>query len=486
MTDPSHSAADASLTKRIAVVGGGIAGLAAAQRLLTLAPTAEVALFEASGRLGGVLRTDRVDGYLIERSADNFITNLPWGLELCRELGIESELLPTDPQRRKALVVSRGKLHPVPAGFQLLTPSQAWPLATSPLLSFGGKLRMAAEYFVPRRSPGLTDESLESFAVRRLGREAYERLVQPLVSGIFTADPRKLSMRAALPKFWEVEQRYGGLIRAARATGGDEKTSMREASGARYGMFVAPRDGMGRIVDALAAKFPAGSVRLNTPVARLRRDGELWQLTTSAGDAQAFDAVVVALPAPQAAKLLADVDAPLADDLGRIEYAGATIAISGYRLEQIANPLECFGFVVPDVEKRDILAASFSSRKFPGRAPEGCVLVRTFLGGALRRDLLEIDDAEVRRIVRRELGELIGAKGEPHLFEVARWNGAMPQYHVGHVDLVERIETRAAALPGLALVGNAYRGVGVPQCVHGARTAVERILGVKPSRGSKG
>ena len=206
------------------------------------------------------------------------------------------------------------------------------------------------------------------------------------------------------------------------------------------------------------------------------RGDHVYRILIDGGTPESFDAVIVAVGAPHAARLLATADAELAGDLGKIEYAGATIAVGGYKLDQIANPLNAFGFVVPEVERRDILAASFSSRKFPGRAPDGCVLIRTFLGGAMRPDLVEASDAEIRKIVARELGEILGLRGEPHLWEIVRWNKAMPQYHLGHVDLVDRIEARVAATPGLALAGNAYRGVGVPQCIRSGRAAAERIV----------
>jgi oxygen-dependent protoporphyrinogen oxidase len=458
------------------VIGGGIAGLAAAHRLVTLEPSTEVALFEGADRVGGVLRTDSIDGYLVERSADSFVTNLPGAITVCRELGLEDELIETEASRRKAWVVRGGKLYPVPAGFQLMTPSQIWPLATSPLLSVGGKLRMMGEYFVRPRTDGV-DESLESFVVRRLGREAFDRLVQPLVAGIFTADPTKLSMRAALPKFCELEAKHGGLIRAARRAGAAEKAEQRGASGARYGLFVAPRRGIGQLVDALSAALPAGAIRLNAAVARLEKTAGGWSAVTADGGAEAFDAVVVALPAPHAARLLAGVNASLSAELAGIPYAGASIVLSGYELKQIEKPLDAFGFVVPEIERRSILAASFSSRKFPGRAPEGCVLIRTFVGGATQPELMRKSDDELRGIVARELGELIGARGAPHLSLVQRWEGAMPQYHVGHVDRVKRIDERVAALDGLQLAGNAYRGVGIPQCIASGRSAAERVMG---------
>ena len=293
-----------SKPRRIAIVGGGITGLAAAHRLATLAPDVEIALFEASERVGGILQTERRDGYLIEHSADSFVTNVPWGLELCRELGIEGTLLPTEPTRRKAMVVHDGKLVPVPAGFQLLTPSPAEALLATPLLSDEGKRRVLAEESVALRVPAAgvelgsadDDESLESFAVRRLGRECYDRIVQPLVGGIFTADPAKLSMRAALPRFLDLEAKFGSLTAArGRAAGDEEGTSpaggalsatsaaevQDKSAGARYGLFVAPRDGMQTIVDALVAKLPTGVIRLNAPLDRIEHVSStgVWKLT---------------------------------------------------------------------------------------------------------------------------------------------------------------------------------------------------------------
>jgi protoporphyrinogen/coproporphyrinogen III oxidase len=226
----------------------------------------------------------------------------------------------------------------------------------------------------------------------------------------------------------------------------------------------------------VAAALPPGCIRLNTPVTSLARKSAGWSVSFAGGEVATFDAVVVALPAPQAAKLLGDVDGPLATELAAIPYAGASIVVSGYELKQIEKPLDAFGFVVPEIERRDILAASFSSRKFPGRAPEDCVLIRTFVGGATRPDLIGKSDDELRTLVARELGELIGARGAPHLSLVRRWYGAMPQYHVGHVDRIRRIDERAAGLPGLQLAGNAYRGVGIPQCITSGRTAAEQLL----------
>ncbi|HUY91339.1 MAG TPA: protoporphyrinogen oxidase [Pirellulales bacterium] len=476
MTDSLSTSPPPSSPRRFAVIGGGISGLAAAHRLTELDPAAEIALFEAGEKLGGVLQTSRCDGYLLDHSADNFITNVPWALDLCRRIGLENELVPTRATSRRAFVVRGGKLYQVPEGFSLMAAAKIWPVLATPILGPWGKLRLALEYFVSRRTDE-SDESLASFARRRLGKQVFERLVQPLVAGIYTADAERLSLAAALPRFREMERQHGSLIRAAHFEAKRGAKADAQASGARYSLFVAPREGLASLVDAIARRLPAGCVRLNSPVERLRQRPEGgWDVTVAGQhEPERFSAVIVAAPAPAAAKLLKGVDDELAADLAEIPYAGSAIALAGYRREQIAHALDGFGFVVPELEHRKILAASFSSIKFDGRAPEGRVLIRVFFGGAGHPEMVDLPDDELKKIVGRELAELLGAKCEPELFQVCRWGAKMPQYHVGHVELVRCIEERARALPDFALAGNAYHGVGVPQCIHSGEQAAERM-----------
>jgi protoporphyrinogen/coproporphyrinogen III oxidase len=466
-------------TPRIAVIGGGISGLAAAHRLYELNPAAQVTLFEASGRLGGVLHTERRDGYLIERSADMFTTREPWALDLCRRIGIESELIETTKQHRRAFVVHKGKLVPVPEGFTLMSPAKVWPILKTPLLSPLGKLRLAWEYFTPKK-PDESDESLQSFVTRRFGREAFDRLIQPLIGGIYTADPSQLSMQATLPQFVEMERKAGSLIAGVRRqkSGAGFQPAQKTGSGARYGMFLAPRDGMQCLVDAIAAKLPPEVVRLNTRVERISRttDDSRWRIEFAGQAPQEFDSVILAAPAPVSGKLLAGIDAELSRLVSGIPQAGCNVALLGFRRDQIAHPLDGFGFVVPTIENRRIIAGSFSSVKFPGRAPEGKVLLRVFIGGALQPELLSLQDAETCDLVLAELRDLLGVSGEPEFCDIAHWHGAMPQYHVGHLEKVRQIEERAAAIPGLALAGNSFHGVGVPFCIHDGEQAAERTM----------
>ena len=487
------------------MIGGGISGLAAAHRITELLPDAELALFEASDRLGGVLDTANIEGFLVERSADNFLTKLPAAVDLCRRLGMVDELLPTDESRRRALVVRGGRLLPIPDGFYLMSPRKLAPLLASSILTVRGKMRLLGEPLVPRGAHA--DESVASFVRRRLGNEVFERLVQPLVAGIYTADPEKLSMAATMPEFLAQERETGSLLRATlrrrttetQRTGHFRRTGhfsgqltddvpltdADSASGARYGLFAAPKNGMISLVTAIASRLPSGTIHLHAPVTTVEpRADNQWRIgfaptathrQSEIGSPQAFDALIVALPAHAAAELVCSWDGGLAAELSAIEYAGCAVVSLGFAGRQIAQPLDAFGFVVPQVENRRIIAASFASLKFAGRAPADHVLVRAFIGGALQPELAELPDAGLRQLALDELSDLLGIEGQPVMTDIARWPRSMPQYHVGHLERVALIEQLAARHRGLALAGNAYHGVGIPQCIESGEWAAARI-----------
>jgi len=466
--------------RRVVVIGGGISGLAAAARLAAIDPALELTLLEAGDRLGGILETERRDGYLVERSADNFISQPTWAMDFCRQIGFADQLIPTSDEHRGALVVNRGRLVRVPEGFMLLAPARLWPLVTTPLLSPLGKLRLLCEPWVRRRT-GDDDESLAAFARRRLGRETFERIVQPLAAGIYTADPEKLSLRATLPRFIEMERRFGSLIRGARkqqaAAAAESAAGDGRSSGARYSLFVTPREGMSSMVAAVAGSLPPGTVRLACPAEAIAPDPSGgWQVRI-AGSAQslACEGLIVATPAAPAARLVETFDPALGGELAGIESASTAVVVLAYRRAQIGRALDGFGFVVPAIERRRILSGSFSSVKFPGRAPQDAVLIRVFLGGACQGELVDLDDKRLVQIAGEELTELIGAQGAPLWSEVVRWRRAMPQYHLGHGDRVARIEQAVERWPGLALAGNAYHGVGIPHCIHSGELAAERV-----------
>lgn len=498
----SHSSPEQEVPKHLAVIGGGISGLAAAYRLSKLAPNAQLTLLEGCDRLGGVLETRQADGVLIERGADSFITRLPGGVDLCRELGIDDQLMSTNEEHRRALVVRGGKLHPVPEGFVIMRPERLVPLVFSPVLSLCAKLRVLTEPWRGRPSgvhePDF-DESVASFARRRLGKEAFERLVQPLLAGIYTADPEKLSLAATMPDFLKSEREHGSLLRAVwdarkkkrknRSNGsaspnkqpgpqGDQKSTAAKDTGARYSMFVTPRGGLQSMIAAVAEQLPAGTVRLGCRASNVSREADgKWTIHTEQGEQIGpLDGVIVATPAPHAAKLVAQLDSPLSELLEQIDYAGASVVSLIYRRDQIANPLDSFGFVVPAVEGRRIVAASFPSVKFPGRIPEDRVVIRVFLGGAIQPELLALPDDQLTEVATSELAKLLGIRGEPLLVDIARWDDKMPQYHVGHVKLIDAIDKQTAAHAGLELAGNAYRGVGIPQCIQSGQAAAQRLV----------
>ncbi len=461
---------------RIAIIGGGIAGLAAAHRAVELNPACAIALFESGPRVGGVLSTVHRDGFQVERSADNFITTIPWGIDLCKRLGLESQLIQTNPAYRRTFVVRRGHMHRLPDGFLMMAPTQMWPLAVTPILSPLGKLRSAMEYFIPPRQSE-EDESMAAFVRRRLGREAFERLVEPLVSAVYAADLEQLSLMATLSRFREMEREHGSLIRAMRRQMKARPKGVSE-SGARYSMFVTLREGLSSMVEAIAARLPPGCVRLNSPVERIEREGNVWKIHFPAGlrESEELDAIVLAAPSPATSKLLEPIDARLAAELAAIKHSGTAIVSLGYEDRQIGHPLDGMGAVVPAVEHSPVLAVSFSSRKYAHRAPEGKSLLRVFVGGARRPDLAEMPDEELLPLVRSHTEKLLRIHGEPVFIDIAHWPGTMPQYHVGHKERVARIRALLAELPNVELAGNAYAGVGIPDCIHSGELAAERIL----------
>jgi oxygen-dependent protoporphyrinogen oxidase len=491
---------------RIAVVGGGVSGLACAHRLLELARAAgrpvAVRLFEGSDRLGGVIASERREGFLLEAGPDSFITEKPWALDLCRRLGIEDRLIGTNATFRRSFVVHAGRLHPVPEGFQLLAPSRLGPFLASGLFSWPGKLRMAMEPFIPpRRDEG--DESLAGFVERRLGREALRRIAQPMVAGIYGADPHALSLEATLPRFRAMEREHGSILRAmwarakdgARAPGsGGRKgrqgdgTKQGGTSGARYGLFVSFDAGMQTLVNAIAAQLPADWTALGTRVTALRPAEDGWEIEIAA-PSSIYDAVCLALPAWQSAELLADIDSELAASLRAIPYAGAATVNLAYRREEIPHPMDGFGFVVPATEGRTILGCTFCHVKYPGRAPEARALLRAFLGGANLPPGPPQEKGEggpggvgldLVAAAREDLRVLLGITAEPLFATVHVYPAAMAQYTVGHRERVAAIESRLERLPTLALAGNGYRGIGIPDCVHSGESAAERLWKALP------
>ncbi len=462
----------------IAVIGGGISGLAAAHRLLELQPCVKVILLEASDRLGGILGSERCDGFLIEQGADNFITTPPWAVEFCQRIGFESELIPTNDSHRRAFVVSSGVLQPIPAGFAVMAPSRIWPIVSTPILSWRGKLRMAAETFVTRREAD-GGESLAAFVRRRFGGEVYDRLVQPLVAGIYTGDPDQLSVGATVPRFLEMEREHGSLIRAMMKQRRQQRKTSQESSGARYSQFVAPREGMSAFVQAIVDRLSEAHIALKAPVQQIAPVGNGgWKVLIGGSQPQTIDVdgLILATPARRNAKLLQKIDAELASNFIKIPYGSCALVSIGFLREQIGHRLDGFGFVVPSIEGRKILSCSFSSIKYAGRAPEGHVLLRVFVGGAMQSELVELDDEQLKKMVVRELSDLLAIRGQPMLCHITRQIQAMPQYYLGHEQLIERIEKQVNQLPNFAVASNVLHGIGIPNCVQAGERAAEKVL----------
>ena len=490
--------------KRVIIIGGGITGLAAAYRLVERRSESgkrvDLTLLEAGSRVGGIVQTRERDGFLLERGPDSFISEKPAALALVKRLDLESHLIETNQHYRRSFIVRDGQLLRVPEGFQLLAPARWWPFLKSDVFSWPGKARMALDLLLPRRAlnGNNADESLAEFVRRRLGAEALERMAQPMVGGIYTADPERLSLLATMPRFLEMEREHRSLIRALRKQNSrtvskdTQSESSTGTSGARYSLFLSFDRGMQVLTDTLAKRISSfGSqlstgagqtvIRVNNAIESIRLDEAVsersrkWKLTTRDNETLFADAICVALPAYISSRLLATVDPELASELDQITYASSATINLGFRREHIPHPLDGFGFVVPFIEKRSLIACTFSSVKFADRAPAGHVLLRAFVGGALQPELLKLDEDKLLTRVLGDLRDLLGIERAPLFTEVTKWERSMPQYHVGHLERIKRIEARLARLPGLFLAGNAYAGLGIPDCIRSGEAAADRI-----------
>ncbi len=452
-----------------------MSGLAAAYRLSQSSPPVQVTLLEAADRLGGKIATEHVDGFVIEAGPDSFLSAKARGVGLSVELGLGERLRGVTPQQKRAFILVGGRLHDLPEGLTGLVPTRLAPLARSSLLTPRGKVRVALDYLLPpRRDPA--DESLGSFIRRRLGDEAWERLVEPLMAGIYAADGDTLSLAATFPQLRDAEQKHGGLIRGVLAA---RRAALPAATPAKSA-FLTPAGGLGEMVTTLASTLRQQGVAIRTgaAVTGLSRAGSGYKVHLASGERIAADAVIVAAPAYAAAEILAGLDGELTADLAAIPHASTAIVSLGYRREEIPYPLSGHGYVVPRIEGGPILACTWSSRKWAGRAPEGCELLRVFVGraGAIQEELPAMSDEHLLALARQEVGQRLGITAAPLLSRVQRWPRGMPQYILGHPERVARIEKAARHQPGLYLAGNAYRGVGLPDCIASGERAADAAL----------
>ncbi|MDR1924152.1 MAG: protoporphyrinogen oxidase [Planctomycetaceae bacterium] len=473
---------------RLAIIGAGISGLSAAYRFNQICPTCGIDIFDRRSRIGGLLETLCQDGYEIEQSADNFITTIPWGIQLCKELGLTDKLVQTNSAFRRTYVVRNGKLHLLPDGFLMMAPTKLYPMATTPILSIFGKIRAGLELFIPARKDN-NDESMADFVRRRLGREVFERLVEPLVSGVYAADMEKLSLMATLPRFREMERDHGSLIRAMqKQLAANRSANLAEQSGARYSMFVTIKGGLSVICNTIAEKLPTNSIKLGQNITAIKKtNNNKWILTSNANKIDShnphtpnnttteYDAVILSCQAHDAAELITEELPEISQRLAKIEHEGTAIATFAFNSNQIKQNIKGMGFVVPKIENSAILAGSFSSLKYPHRAPEGKQLIRIFAGGARMPNAATMNDNELVPLLLGELRRVVEIVGEPLLAVVSHWARTMPQYHIGHRDLINEIETLSKNEPNFALAGNAFHGIGIPNCIRSGFDAAEKI-----------
>lgn len=464
---------------RIAIIGGGITGLSAAYRLIELSATnsleLKVNLFEASPKLGGVISTRQKDGFVFEEGPDSFITSKPWGINLCKRIGLYKEIIYTNNERRKTYVVHKGKLTPIPDGFFMLAPTSFIPFLLSPLFSWKGKLRILSDLFIPAPKEH-KDESLTTFVKRRLGKEALDKIAQPLISGIYTADPDKLSLRASMPNLIEMEKEYGSVIKGMLRQKDFSEKSQKKGSGARYSQFVSLKGGMKTLVDTIVSTLPPESIKLNHTVENLSLSDDSWKFITNGEKSFEADFIIIATPTYVTGHLIRDIDTELADLLLKIKYASSAVVNLCYESKNISHPLDGLGFVVPKVEGRKIIACSFSSIKFEGRAPEEFRLFRVFIGGEINPEVYELDDSNLVKLAHEELKDLLCISSNPVFSNLKRHPNSMPQYNVGHLELIEKINTRIKNYPTLKLAGNGFGGVGIPDCINSGETAAENII----------
>jgi protoporphyrinogen/coproporphyrinogen III oxidase len=457
--------------KRIAIIGGGISGLSAAyglEKQRRAGAEVEYALYESSPRLGGVLVTDNVDGCIVEAGPDSFLTEKPWAMDLCEELGLADQLIGSNDSDRKTYIVTRGKLIEMPDGLMFMVPTKILPTVLSPLFSWKTKLRMAREWFHPPHMAN-SDETVASLVERHYGPEMVDLLADPLLSGVYGGEASQLSVRAVLARFAEMEAKHGSLGRAMLAA---RKSATQNGS---RPLFTSLREGMQQMIDALVATLPKEALSTNAQVQAVSPENGSW-IVSAGFDTDQFDAVILAVPTQAAANLLGRASAELASELRGITYSSSVTVALGYDKKVRDSLPQGFGFLVPRSEGKRMLAATFVHNKFPHRAPDDRALLRCFLGGARDEQILSLSDEDILQKVRDELKQIIGLSAEPLFKRVFKWKGAMAQYGVGHLERLQRIDNLLQRLPGLALAGNGYNGIGVPDCVRTGTEAAAKIL----------
>jgi len=451
--------------KRVAVVGGGIAGLATAHALGRREAEVDVVVLEAAPRPGGNIRSEWLEGYLCEWGPNGFLDSVPETLALVRDLGLDGRVRQANHAARRRFIFRDGRLHVVPTG--------PGAFATTGLLSWRGKLRVAGEPFARPRPEG--DETIHEFAARRIGSEAAEVMVGSMVSGVFAGDAHALSLRAAFPRMWQMETDHGGLFRALFARMRARRVKRGDAVGSPLGTLTSFEDGTEELVRAAAASL-GERLRLGARVAGLARTGSGWRVEIEGDGSLEADAIVLASPPWVSARVVASLDDALAAELAAISGAGLAVVALGYAERDLGRPLDGFGFLAPRGHGVRSLGVLWDSSMYPGRAPAGHALVRVMIGGACDLEAVELEEAKLVDVVRRDLRTTMGFTADPVFVRVFRHPRGIPQYVVGHLDRLARIEARLARLPGLFVTGNGYRGVAINACVAESGPLAERVL----------
>jgi oxygen-dependent protoporphyrinogen oxidase len=461
------------MTRRVVIVGGGISGLATAWQIHRLAPNAtEILVLESSPHVGGTARTIEQDGYLLETGPNGFLDSRTPALDLCKQLGLESELLRAAPSARNRYVFLGDHLRPIP-----LSP---WEFLKSDLLSFPGKLRVLAERFIPARKND-ADETIFDFGTRRIGRQATEVLLDAFVTGILAGDTRLLSLPASFPRMREMELQYGGLFRAMSALARQRRRAHQQSPasagvGSPTGTLTTLRGGMGRLMQRMAELLKT-SVRINSTVTQVhRRSGGCWQISVQGGDPIEADSLVLACPSSVQSRLLSSVDSNLSAELGAIPYAPAVVAMLGYPASAAGKVADGFGYLAPYRLGRSVLGVIFSSSIFPEQAPPGKVAFRAILGGWNRGEVIQWSDQQIIQTVRDDLRVSLGVDANPEMTWICRWPNALPQYHLGHRERIARIDAACQKCPGLHLTGNALRGVALYECADDAERTARKVI----------
>ena len=462
--------------KKIVIIGGGISGLATAYSLEERAKregkSVSITLLEKKNQIGGNILTERVGDFLIEGGPDCFLSEKPWAIQLCEKLGIADRLLCTNDEYRKTYIYWKGRLRELPEGIMLMIPTRFIPLLKSNLFSLAGKFRMGMELFIPKRKSG-GDESLSEFVRRRLGQEIVERVAEPLVAGVHAENPDTMSIKSRFPRFVQMEEEYGSLIKGMLTK---RRRMLNSENGKpKWTMFMTLKNGLDELPLTIVKALKMTTIITNKEVSEINKVSG-YKIYLKNGDTIDADVVIFATPSYETGRLLRVLNSSISDQLITIPYVSTATISLAYKKDSISHPMNGFGFLVPRVENRRIMGASWVSRKFSYRSPDDSILIRCFIGGSRNEELVSLDDKDMLKMIKEELKDIMGISAEPILTRIYRWEKAMPQYTIGHDERVSRIEESILKYPDIFVTGSAYRGGGISECIKNAQLTAESVL----------